>query len=131
MALPSWRSEPFAEFGVPVTARPVPLLDAVTVPLKEGLLTTAMVGVAPLIEATLEPAVKRDEMFWNVGVPAPADVRIWWLAPAAVKLYALPVPKAIAPAVGVAVVLVPPLAIGNTPLTSLLARLIPPTLRTP
>src|ERR1700688_2206416 len=124
MALPNRSSEFVADAaGAPVIANALlPVADAVTVPLNVGLLTIAIVGVAPLMAATFEPAVSRAEMFWNVGVPDPADVSSWFVDPALVNEYADPVPKAMAPAVGVAVELVPPLAIGKTPLTSVVAR---------
>jgi hypothetical protein len=51
----------------------------------------------------------------QVGVPAPRLFRKYPEVPAAVKLYAVPVPKAMAPAVGVAVDFVPPFAIVSGP----------------
>src|SRR5579884_1696706 len=76
IAVPSCNSELFAELGVPVAANAVVLLVPVTVPLKLGLLTIAIVGVEPLKAAIFEPAESSDERFWNVGVPEPAEVRI-------------------------------------------------------
>jgi hypothetical protein len=52
----------------------------------------------------------------HVGVPAPFEVSTWPDVPAAVKSYAVPVPYTTAPAVGVAVEFVPPLATGRVPL---------------
>lgn len=51
----------------------------------------------------------------QVGVPAPALVSTWPAVPTAVKSYAVPVPYETAPAIGVAVELVPPLAVANVP----------------
>ena len=51
----------------------------------------------------------------HVGAPAPLDLRTCPETPAAVKAKAEPVPYAAAPAVGVAVELVPPLAIPSVP----------------
>ena len=47
--------------------------------------------VVPVIEISV-PGVKSEAIFWKVGVLAPAEVRIWLVDPALVKLYAEPVP---------------------------------------
>ena len=55
----------------------------------------------------------------HIGAPAPPDTRICPAAPpAADQAKAVPVPYAIPPAVGVAVELVPPLAIWSIPETA-------------
>jgi hypothetical protein len=51
----------------------------------------------------------------QIGVPAPALVSTWPAVPTAVKSYAVPVPYGTAPAVGVAVELVPPLLVLSVP----------------
>jgi hypothetical protein len=76
---------------VPVSVIPL------TVPVLPTLVTVPAVGVA------------------HVGTPTPALVKTCPRVPAAVKLYEVPSPYGTAPAVGAAVLLVPPLAIGTVP----------------
>ena len=96
-------------------SRPVMVVDRVSA----GVAPPELVPAKPLALATetavTVPVVGVDQ----VGVPAVALVKTCPVVPAAVYASAVPVPYTTAPAVGVAVLFVPPLAIGKVPVTSL------------
>jgi hypothetical protein len=82
---------------------------------KLGVEITAIVAFVVPEMFIFEPAVSKDASFWNVGAPLPPEVNTWLVLPAALNAYAVPVPYAMAPAVGVAVEFVPPCAMANWP----------------
>ena len=94
---------------------PVIVVDKVSA----GVVPPELLPAKPLALATetavTVPVVGVDQ----VGVPAVALVKTCPVVPAAVYASAVPVPYTTAPAVGVAVLFVPPLAIGKVPVTSL------------
>jgi hypothetical protein len=105
--------ETLARVEVPVTVRVVKL----------GVAETLMVAlVVPEIE-TLVPAVRREAMFWKVGVPEPWEVKSWLAEPTAEKAYAEPSEKETEPAEPMVDAFVPPLATPRTPLVIWLAEM--------
>lgn len=91
--------------------------------VKLGVAETLMVAlVVPEIE-TLVPAVRREAMFWKVGVPEPWEVKSWFTDPTAEKAYAEPSEKATEPAEPMVDAFVPPRATPRIPLVMALAEM--------
>jgi len=81
--------------------------------VKDGLEETAMVEVPE--SRMLLPAVNREAMSENTGIPVPPLLKTWNIVPGLLKLKADPVLKATAPALPAVVVPVPPWATGTEP----------------
>jgi hypothetical protein len=94
---------------------PIVAFPVVAMVVKLGVVLTAIVAFVVPEMLMFEPAVSSAASFWNVGVPVPPEVSTWFALPAEVNPYAVPVPYATAPAVGVADEFVPPCAIANCP----------------